>query len=89
MAVSFSNIKVYSYTTNFPKRATQQGSIFVNTSSVNNGVTKVVSLGSFRVNNSEVDLYDIFTFEGKFVTTDSEGACLLSSYGLPFCAIPA
>ena len=85
MASSFQRIKTYRSAN--PGVAQSNGDIWVNVDNVR--VTKAILLGTFRVNRNEFQLWDLYTAEGKFVTTDSDGACYLTSYSLPGCAIPA
>ena len=85
MASSFQRIKTFRSAN--PGIAQSTGDIWVNVDNVR--VTKAVLLGTFKVNRSEFQLWDLFTAEGRFTTTDTDGACFLSNYSLPGCAVPA
>ncbi len=85
MAPSFQRIKTFRSAN--PGIAQSTGDIWVNVDNVR--VTKAVLLGTFKVNSREFQLWDFFTAEGRFTTTDTDGACILSYSSLPGCAIPA
>ena len=85
MASSFQRIKTFRSAN--PGIAQSTGDIWVNPGNVN--ISKAVLLGTFKVNRSEFQLWDLFTAEGRFTTTDTDGACILSNSSLPGCAVPA
>lgn len=85
MASSYQRIKTYRSAN--PGVAQSTGDIWTYVDNVR--ITKAIFLGTFKVNRSELQLWDLYTAEGKFVTTDSDGACYLTYSSLPGCAIPA
>lgn len=87
MASSWQEINTYRLSSTNPRLGTLTGSFYASVDNLR--ITKVARVGSITVDKNIVDLFDVFTAEGKFVTTDSDGVCILTGYGLPFCARPA
>jgi hypothetical protein len=83
MASQFQRIKTYRSAN--PGIAQSTGDIWVNLDSAR--ISKAVLLGTFKVNRNEFQLWDLFTAEGRFATTDSEGACYLTFSSLPGCQV--
>jgi hypothetical protein len=81
MASQFQRIKTYRSAN--PGIAQSTGDIWINADNVR--ISKAVLLGTFKVNRNDFQLWDLFTAEGRFTTTDSEGACILTGSQLPFC----
>jgi hypothetical protein len=84
MASSWYEINTYRLSSSNPRLGTLTGSFYASVDNVR--ITKVVRLGSITVNGRQTELFDLFTAEGKFVTTDPNGVCNLTSGQLPFCA---